>query len=151
MPAPSPDPILLGALAALLEVAQAAGQGPVPSTLVLRALLALLHDRSDGDVGPYREFWATVRSPDYAGPQPGYMRATLARTSWCGIVRTLGLEPQSMELHDRLHDLLDQQRALNDPAYRSVRAARMLRMAGEDAATGARRPGAAGADPRTET
>ena len=95
------------ALAALLEIADASGQGPVPASLQLRALLSLLYWRSDRQREPYASFWATVIEAT-AHPQDGYRRGTYARTHWMGIVRSLGAEPQAQRLYQEVRALIHQ-------------------------------------------
>lgn len=99
------DRALLLALAALHEVADAGGRGPVQPSVWLRALLAMVHARSNGDRAPYQAFWH----------------------------RTLGLEPQDASLRESVGELIAQQREITDPEWRRVReAARAIRVAKYD-------------------
>lgn len=118
-----PDRTLLLALAALMDVADGARDGPVRPTLTVRALLALVHARSNGDAGPYREFWRRIRTPSDGIAEEGYMRASYARTAWARIVRTLGIEPQSQELHEAVGQLVT---AAREAADLDLRARRLL-------------------------
>ena len=111
------------ALAALHDVADQASRGPVPPSLELRALLALLHGRSKGDRGCYDGFWRTVIAPDDNGcaAGQGYRRSTYARTEICKIARTLGVDPSTREYSDAIWTLCLRQRERVDPAFRAQR------------------------------
>lgn len=118
-------PILL-ALAALYRLTETVGADPLVPDMQVRALLALLHARSSGDRAHFDEFWQTALDPfaysDHSGPRQ-YARATMMRTCWSRIVRTLGFEPQSNELREHIYELNAKQRDATDPEWRAVRVA----------------------------
>ena len=96
-------------LAALKEIADQAYQRPVEPTMQLRALLALLHLQSDGDLARYRDFWEWSRRPlvpGYVEPQNG-TRGTYTATMWKAIARSCGFEPQSMAFCEAVRRMLE--------------------------------------------
>ena len=110
------------ALAALYEVAEAAGDGPITPTLPVRAVLALLHTVSDGNREPYEAFWRACLEPGLDSDHitaRGYMRATSARREIMGIIRTLGMEPQEMTLNEAIQNIRSSQRASTDLEWRA--------------------------------
>lgn len=121
-----PDRAVLLALAALYRLTETVVAEPMLPDMQVRALLALLHARSSGDRGPFDEFWQTALAPlvhdDHPGPRR-YARATMMRTCWARIVRTLGFEPQSQDLCERIYELNAKQRDAIDPEWRAVRVA----------------------------
>lgn len=88
-------------LAALQDYVDQARDAPLPASLQLRALLALLALHGGGETDAYRLFWATVRKQlDPAEPyhhQQDYIRGTGAQTQWTGIARDIGFPALSNE------------------------------------------------------
>jgi hypothetical protein len=109
--------ILLG-LAALEYVATCLGDPPMPSSLNVRAILALLYARSNGDRRCYDEFWQICRREMKGEYGDAYIRASTARTATYGIARSLGVEPRQIEVSDAIGRIVDLHRRAVDPEYR---------------------------------
>jgi len=95
------DRALFIGLVALQDYVDQAREAPLPATIHLRALLALLTIHGSGDTDAYRLFWEMARQPlDPANPyrhQQDYLRGTYAQTQWTGIARDLGFPAVSTE------------------------------------------------------
>ena len=95
------------ALAALLDLATNASDGPLKPTLQLRALLALLYSRSDRRREPYASFWDQMTREE-RGVQQAYVRRTYGVTHWHGIVRSLGGDPELLAFHQRMRAIIEE-------------------------------------------
>lgn len=95
------DRALFIGLAALQDYVDQARVSPLPTTIQLRALLALLAVHGGGETDAYRLFWETARKPlDLAEPYRGqqdYIRGTHAQTQSTGIARDLGFPAVSID------------------------------------------------------
>lgn len=127
------DRVVMLCLAALYSTTEQVGPDPMEPHLDVRALLAGLLSISSGDRRAYDDYWNQAlaqREHEYDGAAR-YTRATYMRTHWSGIVRTLGLNPQSMEFHFAITGLIANQRERIDPEFRARRVSdRLLREAG---------------------
>jgi len=85
--------VLLG-LAVLDRIADRASEGPVKRDLAFRAVLAMLHARSNGDRRSYDGFWQVCRSNGISGEK----RVESARIELCRILTTLGLPTNDVQL-----------------------------------------------------
>lgn len=113
MPDSSRHIAIMLAIAALDETADRAHNEVLTPTLELRALLALLHTLSTGERKSYGEYWRYSHRPVLEGQSPsieGYVRSTNMRIAMKGIMRSLGLEPQSMELGEVIYEIRRKQR-----------------------------------------
>lgn len=113
--------VVLG-IAALYDIADEAGKGPIKPSLELRALLALMYQASRRDREPFDAFWKAVIDPGVDGQNEStrnYIRATAARIQIAGIARCFGMKPQSTEYNDFIEELRKKQRLAVDPDFRS--------------------------------
>jgi hypothetical protein len=87
------------AVSVLYDITHEVEGAPQPLGPEVRALLALLHAISNGDRGPFDDYWRQAIDPlnwSKADSQAAYLRATTMRTAWEGICDRLGY-PTSME------------------------------------------------------
>ena len=104
--------VFLG-LAALQDIADDARVGPIPPSLQLRGLLALMALQASGDLQTYKDFWAACRRPYRADQHSGgqdYERGLYADIALNGICRSVGINPQAQAFTEAISDLLHERR-----------------------------------------
>lgn len=117
--------VVLG-IAALYEIAEEAGRGPVKPSLALRAILALVFEASHQcrkrDRAPFDAFWKAVADPgaDHLHElDRNYARKHAARMQVAAIARTFSLDTASEGYTQVIDGLLRNQRMAVDPEFRS--------------------------------
>ena len=96
----SRDKLILFGIAALYEAAEHATAEPMQPGFALRAVLAMLYQLSDGDRTHFDGYWHALRDPSLSEhPQRAYIRATSARSSIEGILRSLGAGSDELLRH----------------------------------------------------
>jgi len=114
------------ALAALYDIAEEAGKGPIPPSLSLRALLALVYEASHKavrrDRKPFDAYWKTVTDhgrEDQPEADRNYTRQFVARANVAAIARTFGMRPDSEIYKQFIGQLRRNQRMATDRDFRA--------------------------------
>jgi len=117
--------VVLG-IAALYEIAEEAGNGPIKPSLALRALLALVYEASHAarkrDRRPFDAFWKAVTNAgrdDLDEIDRNYARQHAATSQVSAIARTFGMRPESEEYRAVIAGLRRNQRMALDPELRA--------------------------------
>lgn len=90
------DKTLSLALVALAELVEQVKDGPAPPTTATRLALAVCFQHSRGNREPFVHFWRTMRDPcAYQATETiaRYCRTTYLMTSFRGVLRAVGIEP----------------------------------------------------------
>jgi len=110
------------AIAALYDIAEQAGTGPVRPNLALRAAMALMLEAGKRDRRPFNAFWKVIMDPGQAKHDEStrnYVRKHTAEGHVAAIAKTFGMQPETQLFQETIANIRRQHRVSVDPEYRA--------------------------------